>query len=126
MTITSNFEPKDIIKQIEKTNIKGKHLNFIDDFSSTELENIFKTAFMLEPFWRFGEESGALPLEEAHFFLMMVFNESGFFLKTPFSTIPSWHENPLSSRISQYLSMMRPCQGFPLRNSPSKVTPFFQ
>ena len=52
MTITSNFEPKDIIKQIEKTNIKGKHLIFIDDFSSKELENIFKTAFMLEPFWR--------------------------------------------------------------------------
>ena len=52
MAITSGFEPNDIIKQIEKTNIKGKHLIFIDDFSTAELENIFKTAFMLEPFWR--------------------------------------------------------------------------
>ena len=52
MAITCGFEPNDIIKQIEKTNIKGKHLIFIDDFSKAELENIFKTAFMLEPFWR--------------------------------------------------------------------------
>ena len=52
MAITTDFGPNDIIKQIDKTNIKGKHLIFIDDFSSDDLENIFKTAFMLEPFWR--------------------------------------------------------------------------
>ena len=50
MTLTSDFAPKNIIKQIEKTDIKGKHLIFIDDYSSEELENIFKTAELLEPF----------------------------------------------------------------------------
>ncbi len=52
MTLTVDFSPNDIVKQIEKTGIKGQHLIFIDDYSSTELENIFKTAEMLEPFWR--------------------------------------------------------------------------
>ena len=53
MTLTVDFRPNDIFKQIEKTGIKGQHLIFIDDYSSTELENIFKTALMLEPFWRY-------------------------------------------------------------------------
>ena len=52
MTLTVDFAPNDIIKQIDKTGIKGKHLIFIDDYSSSELKNIFKTAEMLEPFWR--------------------------------------------------------------------------
>ena len=53
MTLTVDFSPNDIVKQIEKTNIKGRHLIFIDDYLPVELENIFKTAVMLEPFWRF-------------------------------------------------------------------------
>ena len=52
MTLTVDFAPNDIVKQIDKTGIKGKHLIFIDDYSSSELKNIFKTAEMLEPFWR--------------------------------------------------------------------------
>ena len=47
MTLTLDFGPNDIVTQIEKTGIKGRHLIFIDDYSSTELENIFKTAEML-------------------------------------------------------------------------------
>ena len=53
MTLAGDFGPNDIVKQIEKTSIKGRHLIFIDDFLPTELENLFKTAVMLEPFWRY-------------------------------------------------------------------------
>ena len=53
MTLTVDFGPNDIVKQIEKTSIKGRHLIFIDDLSPTELDNLFQTAAMLEPFWRY-------------------------------------------------------------------------
>ena len=52
MTITAEFGPDDIRMQVEKTGIKGRHLTFIDDFTAKELDNIFKTAVMLEPYWR--------------------------------------------------------------------------
>lgn len=52
MTLTVDFGPNDIRRQVEKTGIRGRHLTFIDDFSRDELANIFKTAEMLEPFWR--------------------------------------------------------------------------
>ncbi|MEC7861217.1 MAG: aspartate carbamoyltransferase [Verrucomicrobiota bacterium] len=52
MTITAEFGPNDIRMQVEKTGIKGRHLTFIDDFTAKELDNIFKTAVMLEPYWR--------------------------------------------------------------------------
>ena len=52
MTITAEFGPDDIRMQVEKTGIKGRHLTFIDDFTAKELYNIFKTAVMLEPYWR--------------------------------------------------------------------------
>lgn len=52
MALTVDFGPRNICEQIERTGIKGRHLNFIDDFSQEELANIFKTAEMLEPFWR--------------------------------------------------------------------------
>jgi aspartate carbamoyltransferase catalytic subunit len=52
MTLTIDFGPSDITKQIEKTGIKGRHLTFIDDLSPDELENVFKTAVMMEPFMR--------------------------------------------------------------------------
>ena len=52
MTITADFGPDDIRMQVEKTGIKGRHLTFIDDFTAKELDNIFKTAVMLEPYWR--------------------------------------------------------------------------
>ena len=54
MALKSGFAPKDIYKQVERTAIKGRHLTFIDDLSSDELENLFVTAEMLEPFWRSG------------------------------------------------------------------------
>ena len=50
MTITAEFGPDDIRMQVEKTGIKGRHLTFIDDFTAKELDNIFKTAVMLEPY----------------------------------------------------------------------------
>jgi aspartate carbamoyltransferase catalytic subunit len=56
MVLTSRFAPKDIYTQIERTDIKGRHLTFIDDLSPVELENLFVTADMLEPFWRSGLE----------------------------------------------------------------------
>jgi aspartate carbamoyltransferase catalytic subunit len=52
MTLTTDFGPTDIAKQVEKTGIKGRHLTFIDDLSRDELENVCKTAVMLEPYWR--------------------------------------------------------------------------
>jgi aspartate carbamoyltransferase catalytic subunit len=52
MTLTKDFGPMDIFKQVEKTGIKGRHFTFIDDLSPDELENVFKTAVMIEPFWR--------------------------------------------------------------------------
>ena len=52
MTLTINFGPNDLRKQVEKTGIQQRHLTFIDDFSSAELDNIFRTAEMLEPYWR--------------------------------------------------------------------------
>ena len=54
MASRSAFAQKDIYKQVERTAIKGRHLTFIDDLSSDELENLFVTAEMLEPFWRSG------------------------------------------------------------------------
>ena len=52
MTLTIDFGPNDLKKQVEKTGIQERHLTFIDDFSSAELDNIFRTATMLEPYWR--------------------------------------------------------------------------
>ena len=54
MKLTKEFGPNDINNQIEATGIKGPHLTFIDDLSPNELENVCKTAAMLEPFWRCG------------------------------------------------------------------------
>ncbi|MCK5921770.1 MAG: hypothetical protein KAG66_12565, partial [Methylococcales bacterium] len=52
MVLTPEFAPKDIYTQIERTGIQGRNLTFIDDLSPDELENLFITAEMLEPFWR--------------------------------------------------------------------------
>ena len=48
----TDFRHGDLRKQVEKTDIQGRHLTFIDDFSSSELDNIFRTAELLEPYWR--------------------------------------------------------------------------
>jgi len=52
MTLTKDFGPMDIFTQVEETGIKGRHFTFIDDLSPDELGNVFKTAMMIEPFWR--------------------------------------------------------------------------
>ncbi len=52
MAITEGFGPRNIRAQIEKTNIKGRHLIFIDDLSREELADLFTAAEMLEPYWR--------------------------------------------------------------------------
>ena len=57
MALTIDFGPNDIRKQIEKTGIGGRHLTFVDDFSAEELRSLFKTAELLEPYWR-----GRIPL----------------------------------------------------------------
>ena len=54
MVLTPDFGPRDIYAQVEKTAIKGRHLTFIDDLSSDELDNVFLTAEMFEPYWRSG------------------------------------------------------------------------
>ena len=54
MALTANFGPKDIRSQIQRTDIQGRHLTFIDDLSESELLNLFVTAEMLEPYWRSG------------------------------------------------------------------------
>ena len=56
MVLTPDFGPRDIYAQVEKTSIKGRHLTFIDDLSSDELDNVFLTAEMFEPYWRSGLE----------------------------------------------------------------------
>ena len=56
MVLKPEFAPKDIYTQIERTGIQGRNLTFIDDLSPDELENLFITAEMLEPFWRSGLE----------------------------------------------------------------------
>ena len=56
MALTPDFSPKNIYTQIERTGIRGRNLTFIDDLSPDELENLFITAEMLEPFWRSGLE----------------------------------------------------------------------
>ena len=56
MVLTPDFGPRDIYAQVEKTAIKGRHLTFIDNLSSDELDNVFLTAEMFEPYWRSGLE----------------------------------------------------------------------
>ncbi len=52
MALTADFGPTDIHDQIAATGIQGRHLTFIDDFSPDELNGLFKTAHLLEPYWR--------------------------------------------------------------------------
>ncbi len=56
MSLSPAFAPKDICAQLELTNIQGRHLNFIDDLSPSEVKNLFVCARMFEPFWRSGLE----------------------------------------------------------------------
>ena len=71
MTLTVDFGPRDIYKQVERTGIKGRHLIFIDDLSKEELANLFITAEMLEPFYR-----GRIPLLEGKVLCTQFFQPS--------------------------------------------------
>ena len=71
MKLTHDFAPLDFFKQVEKTNIKGRHFSFIDDLTPEELEDLFKTAVMIEPFWR-----GRLPLLEGKVLCTQFFQPS--------------------------------------------------
>lgn len=71
MALTLDFGPMNIMKQVEKTNIKGRHFTFIDDFTPEELENVFETAVMMEPFWR-----SRLPLLEGKVLCTQFFQPS--------------------------------------------------
>ena len=50
MPLTTDFGPRDIYTQVEKTGIKGRHLTFIDDLSRDELANLFLKRNYREPF----------------------------------------------------------------------------
>jgi len=56
MALSKDFTPRNIIEQLERTDIKGRHLTFIDDLSTDELRNLFLTAEMFEPYWKTGLE----------------------------------------------------------------------
>jgi len=71
MKLTNDFAPLDIFRQVEKTNIKGRHFSYIDDLAPEQLENLFKTAVMIEPFWR-----GYLPLLEGKVLCAQFFQPS--------------------------------------------------
>lgn len=71
MTLTKEFGPLDIRTQVEKTGIKGRHLTFIDDLSRQQLADLFKTAEMLEPYWR-----GRIPLLEGKVLCTQFFQPS--------------------------------------------------
>ena len=49
MAITEGFGPRNIRAQIEKTNIKGRHLIFIDDLSREELADLFAANGVARP-----------------------------------------------------------------------------
>lgn len=71
MALTIDFGPNDIRAQVEKVGMKGKHLVFIDDMSKEQLANLFKTAEMLEPYWR-----GRIPLLEGKILCTQFFQPS--------------------------------------------------
>jgi aspartate carbamoyltransferase catalytic subunit len=52
MALSNDFRPTDIREQISQTGIQGRHLTFIDDFTREQLSGLFKTAQLLEPYWR--------------------------------------------------------------------------
>ncbi len=83
MTLTHDFGPMDIFKQVEKTNIKGRHFSFIDDLTPEELENVFRTAVMIEPFWR-----SRIPLLQGKVMCLQFFQPS---TRTRFSMETAMH-----------------------------------
>ena len=83
MALTNDFAPMDIYAQVEKTGIKGRHFTFIDDFSPAELENVFTTALMIEPFWR-----SRIPLLQGKVMCLQFFQPS---TRTRFSMETAMH-----------------------------------
>jgi len=83
MALTNDFAPLDIYAQVEKTGIKGRHFSFIDDLSPEELENVFKTALMIEPFWR-----SRIPLLQGKVMCLQFFQPS---TRTRFSMETAMH-----------------------------------
>ena len=83
MALTNDFGPMDIYAQVEKTGIKGRHFTFVDDFTTEELENVFKTALMMEPFWR-----SRIPLLQGKVMCLQFFQPS---TRTRFSMETAMH-----------------------------------
>lgn len=50
MTISASLKPLDLRDELEATNMKGKNLTFLDDYSKEELGHLFKAAELLEPY----------------------------------------------------------------------------
>lgn len=54
MAITKEFKTLKLNDYLEKTELKGKNLNFLTDLSKEQLYSLFKAAEMLEPFHKSG------------------------------------------------------------------------
>ena len=50
MAITSEFKTLKLNDYLEKTELKGKNLNFLTDLSKEQLISLFKAAEIFEPF----------------------------------------------------------------------------
>lgn len=54
MALHANFKARDIRDVLAATNLKGKNVTFLDDFSREEMLSLYKAAEMMEPFMRTG------------------------------------------------------------------------
>lgn len=54
MSLDANFKARDIREVLEATNMRGRNITFLDDFSRDEILNLYRAAEMLEPFMRTG------------------------------------------------------------------------
>jgi aspartate carbamoyltransferase catalytic subunit len=54
MALTKDFKTKDIRETLAATNMRGRNITFLDDFTQKEILALFQAAEMLEPFMRTG------------------------------------------------------------------------
>lgn len=78
MAITKDFSVTSIHRQLEKTELKGKNLNFLTDLSRAQFLELFRAAEMIEPFSKAG-----LSLLQGKMLCTMFFQPS---TRTRFST----------------------------------------
>lgn len=54
MALDKNFKTRDIREQLAATGMKGRNVTFLDDYSREQLQALYQSAEMLEPFLRTG------------------------------------------------------------------------